>query len=75
MVGLLVVVLRALVPEFPLSDEQVTAFLMMLIAYIVGVALEDGLTRRAGQWRRGDGSGQAAVAALRVQPRWPCPVL
>ena len=39
-VALFVIVLRGIVPDFPISDEQMTEIVYVLIAYIVGVALE-----------------------------------
>lgn len=46
LVGLALVVLRALRPDFPLSDEQISTVALLLIAYIGGIALEDGLRAR-----------------------------
>lgn len=40
LVALLVIVLRGIVPDFPISDEQIAQIVYVLIAYIVGVALE-----------------------------------
>ncbi len=45
-VGLGLVVLRFYLPSFPLSDEDVTRLVYLLIAYILGTALEDGLVTR-----------------------------
>ena len=46
-ISLLLIVLRAYVPDFPLSDETLTTSVMALIAYVIGTALEDGLKPRA----------------------------
>jgi hypothetical protein len=43
MAGLIVVLLRAAVPNFPLDDEQLTAVIITLSAYIFGNGAQDGL--------------------------------
>jgi hypothetical protein len=43
-VGLLLLTLKAWYPDFPLTEDQLTDFIYLLIAYITGTALEDGLT-------------------------------
>ena len=48
-VGIAVMILRELVPNFPIGDEQITEMVMLLIAYIMGVAVED-----AGAWISGN---------------------
>lgn len=48
LVGLLVLVVKQLEPNFPLGEEQITEFVYILVAYILGVALEDGLSSRYG---------------------------
>ncbi|PKO13024.1 MAG: hypothetical protein CVU39_21035 [Chloroflexi bacterium HGW-Chloroflexi-10] len=42
LVGLVFVVLQAWNPDFPLEAEQVSNLIYVLVAYILGVALEDG---------------------------------
>lgn len=44
LVGLALVVVKAYQPDFPLAEEQVTNLVYVIVAYILGVALEDGLT-------------------------------
>ncbi|HEY3345589.1 MAG TPA: hypothetical protein VGJ97_11715 [Anaerolineaceae bacterium] len=45
-VGLGLVLLRAFKPDFPISDDQMTKMVLLLVAYILGVGLEDhGATR------------------------------
>jgi len=44
-VGVGVIVLRSLVPNFPVADEQITELVGVIIAFILGTALEDGLAR------------------------------
>ena len=48
-IGIAVMVLRELVPNFPIGDEQITEMVLLLIAYIMGVAVED-----AGAWISGN---------------------
>lgn len=46
LVGLGFVVLKAYRPDFPISEEQVASLVYVLVAYILGVAIEDGLRPR-----------------------------
>ena len=48
-VGIAVMILRELVPNFPIGDEQITEMVLLLVAYIIGVAVED-----AGAWISGN---------------------
>ena len=41
-IGTIFVLLDELVPAFPLDAEQVTNIIYMLVAYIIGVAIDDG---------------------------------
>jgi len=41
LIGFCFVVLEEFVPAFPLTQEQVTNLVYMLVAYILGVALDD----------------------------------
>ncbi|MDO9546631.1 MAG: hypothetical protein Q7J07_07775 [Pelolinea sp.] len=41
LIGTIFVVLQEFVPEFPLNAEQVTNVVYMLVAYIIGVAIDD----------------------------------
>ena len=41
-IGTIFVLLDELVPAFPLDAEQVTNIVFMLVAYIIGVAIDDG---------------------------------
>ncbi len=47
-VGTLFVVLEVFIPDFPLTAEQVTSVIYMIIAYIIGTAVEDAGARIAG---------------------------
>ncbi|MFZ3150955.1 MAG: hypothetical protein WA116_04640 [Anaerolineaceae bacterium] len=44
LVGLVVTVVKAWKPDFPLETEELAGILSILAAYILGTALEDGLT-------------------------------
>ena len=44
LIGLVFVGLQTWQPDFPLEAEQVTNLVAVLAAYILGVALEDGLS-------------------------------
>lgn len=41
LVGLGMVVLRVFRPDFPLTDEQLTGLVVVIVGYILGVAVED----------------------------------
>ncbi len=42
-IGLVVMVVKEFVPDFPIGEEQLTNLVYLIVAYIVGTALEDGL--------------------------------
>ncbi len=43
LIGLVLVIVKAWQPDFPLAEEQLTGVVYMLVAYILGTGLEDGL--------------------------------
>jgi hypothetical protein len=45
-VGLVMAGAKAAYPDLPLDGEQITAMVLVLAAYIFGVAFEDGLSAR-----------------------------
>ena len=45
-VGLLLMIIKLFAPDFPLSEEQVLPIVLILASYILGTALEDGLSRQ-----------------------------
>ena len=47
LIGLIFVFVSAYVPNFPFSQDQVTAFVVLIVSYILGTAVESGLARRA----------------------------
>ena len=46
LVGLVMVFVSHYVPDFPISEEQVLQLVYVIVAYILGTALEDGLSRQ-----------------------------
>ena len=40
-VGALVIVVRAYVPNLPIDDSKLTELILLLVAYILGTGLED----------------------------------
>jgi hypothetical protein len=42
--GLVLILLRSSIPDFPLADEQVSAIILTLSAYIFGTGVQDGLS-------------------------------
>lgn len=45
LIGLILLVIKAFVPDFPLDEEQLTHVVYLLAAYILGTAIEDGRAR------------------------------
>ena len=43
LVGLVFMVVRVIKPDFPLDGDQLAGILALLVSYILGTALEDGL--------------------------------
>ena len=41
LVGLALVILKSFRPDFPVNEQQVTDFITVIAAYILGVALDD----------------------------------
>lgn len=46
-IGLVMVAVKGFYPDLPLDEEAVQGLVLVLIAYITGTALEDGLRSRA----------------------------
>lgn len=44
--GLAMLVIKAYLPNFSLGEEQLTAFVVVIVGYILGVAVEDAGARR-----------------------------
>ena len=45
LVGLFLIIFKAWKPDFPLMEEELTNIVYVLIAYILGTGIEDGLSR------------------------------
>ncbi|HAF47950.1 MAG TPA: hypothetical protein DCL08_01760 [Anaerolineaceae bacterium] len=45
LIGLLLIILKAWKPDFPLAEEELTNIVYVLVAYIMGTGIEDGLSR------------------------------
>jgi len=45
LIGLLLLTLKAWKPDFPLAEEELTNIVYVLVAYIMGTGIEDGLSR------------------------------
>jgi hypothetical protein len=41
-IGLGIVVIKAYKPDFPVSEEQLTSLIYLVVAYVLGTAIEDG---------------------------------
>ena len=41
LIGLVLIVVKAYKPDFPISEDQATTIVYILMAYIVGTAIED----------------------------------
>ncbi len=44
LIGLVLIILKAYKPDFPLAEDQLTNLIYVLVAYILGTAIEDGAT-------------------------------
>ena len=42
LIGLLLLIVKAFRPDFPLAEDQITNIVYLLMAYILGTAIEDG---------------------------------
>jgi uncharacterized membrane protein YdjX (TVP38/TMEM64 family) len=47
LIGLMLMLIKAYRPDFPLSEEPLTGIVALLAAYILGTALEDSVGTRA----------------------------
>ncbi len=45
LIGLALVIVKAWRPDFPLAEEQLTSVVYVLVAYILGTGIEDGLSK------------------------------
>jgi hypothetical protein len=44
LVGLVFMIIKTVKPDFPLDGDQLAGILALLVSYILGTALEDGLS-------------------------------
>ena len=44
LIGLALVIVKVFRPDFPLEPEQLTAVVWVIVAYILGTGIEDGLS-------------------------------
>ncbi len=44
LVGVAMVILTHYVPDFPIPEDQILALVLVVVSYILGTAVEDGLT-------------------------------
>ena len=44
-VGLAMVFITTYVPDFPLGEDQILSLVLILVSYIIGTGIEDGLSR------------------------------
>ena len=45
LVGLAMVIITAYVPDFPLPEDQILSLVLIIVSYIIGTGIEDGLSR------------------------------
>ena len=45
-VGLVMVFVSHYVPDFPIPEDQILGLVLVIVSYILGTALEDGLARK-----------------------------
>jgi hypothetical protein len=48
LIGLVLVMVKVWQPDFPLEEEQLVSVVYVLVAYILGTGIEDGLSRQEG---------------------------
>jgi hypothetical protein len=48
LIGLALVIVKAWRPDFPMDEEQLVSVVYVLVAYILGTGIEDGLSHKAG---------------------------
>lgn len=46
LIGLALVIVNAFEPDFPLEGEDLTTIVFVLVSYILGTGIEDGLSRQ-----------------------------
>ena len=51
LIGLAFLFVQAYAPSFPLGEDQIAQVVYLIVAYVLGTALEDGLSNRAASAR------------------------
>lgn len=46
LIALIMVFVNHALPDFPIPEEQILALVLVIVSYIIGTALEDGLSRK-----------------------------
>jgi hypothetical protein len=46
LVGIVMVIVTHFVPDFPIPEDQILSLILVIVSYILGTALEDGLSNR-----------------------------
>ena len=46
LIGLIMTVVLAYVPDFPIPEDQILGIVLLIVSYVLGTALEDGLSRQ-----------------------------
>jgi len=57
LIGLCLIILKVWRPDFPIESDQLTSVVYVLVAYILGTGIEDGLSSRISQ---DEGPGEKA---------------
>jgi hypothetical protein len=47
MIGLALIITKGFLPDFPLTEEQLVPVVFVIVSYILGTGIEDGLSRKA----------------------------
>jgi hypothetical protein len=45
LIGLIYVFLHSFLPDFPIPEDQLLSVVLLIVSYVLGTALEDGLSR------------------------------
>ena len=46
LIGLIMTVVLTYVPDFPIPEEQILGIVILVVSYVLGTAIEDGLSRQ-----------------------------
>lgn len=48
-IGILFLVIRQFLPDFPIDEEATIGFVMIIVSYILGTAIDDNVTKGRNQ--------------------------